>query len=151
MEFWDDIVADMEATAEEYEADGWETLLLHPGDVTTLSPGEDDERFGVDVLVPDDEFEAVEELLAGPASIDSYEAFRAMGDGLVLFVVAMEDREQELAVLYPGYYDVQDAQAMLQAAQRESEMRTYLRTLSNEYIEFTHDEPENFAPPTGEE
>lgn len=150
MEFWDDIISDMEATAEEYEADGWETLQLHPGDVNALSPDEDDDRFGVGVLVPDDEFEAVEELLEGPVSFDSYEAFRAMGEGLVLFVVAMEDRDEEVAVLYPGYYDVQNAKPMLETAEREDEMRTYLRTLTNEYIEFTHEDPENFAPPTGE-
>lgn len=149
-EFWDDIVSDMEATAAEYEEGGWDTLQLHPGDVTALVPDEDDPKFGVDVLVPDDEFAEVEQRLDGGVSFDAYEAFRAMADGLVLFVVAMEDRENEVAVLYPAYYDAQNAQPMLQAAQTAGEMRTYLRTLTNEQIEFTHDEPANFGPPTDE-
>jgi hypothetical protein len=149
-EFWDDIVSDMEATAEEYEADGWETLQIHPGDVTTLVPSEDDPRFGLDVLAPDDEFEAVQELLAGDVSFDSYEVFRAMADGLLLFVVAMEDADAEVAVLYPAYYDVKNSQAMLKAAESAGEMRTYLRTLTHDQIEFTHEEPANFGPPTGE-
>ncbi|UPW02031.1 hypothetical protein M0R88_08030 [Halorussus gelatinilyticus] len=145
-EFWDDIVADMEATADEYETQGWETLQLHPGDVTALVPDEDDEEFGLDVLVPDDEFGELESLLDGDASFDSYEVFRATADGLVLFVVAMEDPDEEVAVLYPAYYDAQNAQPMLAAAERAGEMRTYVRTLTNEQVEFTHREPENFAP-----
>jgi hypothetical protein len=150
-EFWDDIVSDMDATADEYAADGWDTLQLHPGDVTALVPGEDDDRFGIDVLVPDDEFGELETLLEGDSSFDAYEAFRAMADGLVLFVVAMEDREQEVAVLYPAYYDAKNAQGMLTAAENAGEMRTYVRTLTNDRIEFTHDEPQNFGPPTSDE
>jgi hypothetical protein len=148
-EYWDDIVSDMEATAEEYEADGWDTLQLHPGDVTAMVPTEDDNRFGIDVLVPDDEFDDLETLLEGDVSFDAYEAFRATADGLVLFVVAMEDREREVAVLYPAYYDAKNAQGMLTAAENAGEMRTYVRTLTNDRIEFTHDEPQNFGPPTG--
>ena len=149
-EFWDDILSDMKATAEEYEAEGWDALQIHPGDVTTLVPDSDDEQFGLDVLVPDDEFAEVERLLDGDASFDAYEVFRAMADGLVLFVVAMEDCDAEIAVLYPAYYDAQNAQGMLGAAQNAGEMRTYIRTLSNDQIEFTHDEPSNFGPPTDE-
>jgi hypothetical protein len=150
-EYWDEMIADMEATAEEYEADGWETVQLHPGDVTPRVPDEDSDLFGLDVLVPDNEFGAVEDLLAGDVAFDSYEAFRALADGLVLFVVAMEDRDEEVAVLYPAYYDAQDAQGMLAAAKQAGEMRTYLRTLQKDRIEFTHEEPANFAPPAGED
>lgn len=149
-EFWDEIISDMEATADEYEADGWDTLQLHPGDVTALVPDEDDERFGLDVLVPDDEFGELEALLEGGVAFDAYEAFRAMADGLVLFVVAMEDHDDEVAVLYPAYYDAQNARTMLTAAESAGEMHTYVRTLTDEQIEFTHDEPQNFGPPTGE-
>jgi hypothetical protein len=147
-EYWDDIVSDMEATADEYEADGWDTLQLHPGDVTALVPDGDDDRFGIDVLVPDDEFGELEALLEGDVAFDAYEAFRAMADGLVLFVVAMEDRDRDVAVLYPAYYDVKNAQGMLTAAENAGEMRTYVRTLTDDRIEFTHDEPQNFGPPT---
>ncbi|WP_246045652.1 DUF7529 family protein [Halorussus ruber] len=149
-EFWDEIISDMEATADEYEADGWDTLQLHPGDVTALVPDDNDERFGLDVLVPDDEFAELESLLDGGVAFDAYEAFRAMADGLVLFVVAMEDRDSEVAVLYPAYYDAQNAQTMLTTAESAGEMHTYVRTLTDEQIEFTHDEPQNFGPPTGE-
>ena len=150
-EFWDDVVADMEATAAEYEADGWETIQLHPGDVTTRVPDDESDLFGLDVLVPNDEFDAVENLLAGDVAFDSYEAFVALSDGLVLLVVAMEDADEEVAVLYPAYYDVQNADEMLATARDAGEMRTYLRTLTNDRIEFTHEDPGTFAPPTGDE
>lgn len=150
MEFWDDIISDMEATAAEYEAEGWETHLLHPGDVSTLTPDSDSDMFGLDVLVPNNEFDEVEDLLEGGAAFDSYEAYRAVGDGLVLLVVAMEDHDEKIALLYPAYYDPQNATEMIGAAGRAGEMRTYLRTLTNERIEFIHDEPENFGPPAGQ-
>ena len=150
-EYWDEMIADMEATAAEYEADGWETIQLHSGDVTTMTPDEDDPEFGLNVLVPDDEFEAVEDLVEGGVTFDCYEVFRALADGLVLFVVAMEDHDEEVAVLYPAYYDAQNAQGMLAAAKQAGEMRTYVRTLQRDRIEFTHEEPANFAPPAGED
>jgi hypothetical protein len=40
---------------------------------------------------------------------------------------------------------------MLKAAESAGEMRTYLRTLTHDQIEFTHEEPANFGPPTGED
>lgn len=150
-EYWEEMIGDMEVTAEEYEADGWETVQLHPGDVTPLVPSQDDPRFGLDVLVPGDEFEAVEELLDGGVSFDAYEVFQASADGLMLFVVAMKDPDAEVAVLYPAYYDIQNANQMLKAAESAGEMRTYVRTLTNEQVEFTHEEPANFAPSTGED
>ncbi|MFC4548855.1 MULTISPECIES: DUF7529 family protein [Halorussus] len=149
MEFWDDVVADMEATAAGYEDDGWETVQLHPGDVTVLTPDPEsgDDRFGLDVLVPDDEFEAVEERMEEGVSFDAYEVFSAAADDLALLVVAMEDRDAEFAVLYPAYYDVQSAQRMLELARSEGELYSYVRTLSEERIEFVHDDPSVFAPP----
>ena len=152
MEFWDDVVADMEATAEAYESEGWETLQLHPGDVTTLAPDSesDDDLFGLDVLVPNDEFDTVEGRVEAGTTFDAYEVYSAAAEGLVLLVVAMEDRDEEFAVLYPAYYDVQNAQEMLTRAREEGELFSYLRTLTNERVEFVHDDPSVFAPPTGE-
>lgn len=153
MEFWEDVVADMEATAAEYEAEGWETLQLHPGDVTTLTPDpeEGDERFGLDLLLPNDEFDAVEERLEDGAAFDAYEVFSATADSLVLLVVAMEDHDAEFALLYPAYYDAKNSESMLTAAEGAGEMYTYLRTLTEDTIEFTHEEPSVFAPQVEDE
>lgn len=150
MEFWDDVVADLEATADEYEAEGWETRQLHPGDVTTLTPDPEsgDERFGLDILLPNDEFDAVEARLDEGTTFDAYEVYSATADGLVLLVVAMEDHDGEFALLYPAYYDAQSAEGMLRAARDAGEMYTYLRTLTEETVEFTHEDPSVFEPQT---
>ncbi|WP_227352842.1 DUF7529 family protein [Haladaptatus salinisoli] len=150
MPFWEDVLADMEATAAEYEESGWNVLQLHPGDVTPLWTERDDE-FGLDVLVPDDEFEALETLLDDGVAFDAFEAYRALGDGLVFLVVVMEDRDAETAVCYPAYYDAQGGQKMLADAADAGEMRTHIRVLSDDRIRFTHDDPNVFRPPEPED
>ncbi|WP_458206795.1 DUF7529 family protein [Haladaptatus sp. NG-SE-30] len=150
MPFWEDVLSDMEATAVEYEESGWATLQLHPGDVTPLWTDEDDE-FGLDVLVPDNEFEEVEALLDDGIEFDAFEAYRAMGDRIVFVVVVMEDHDTETAVCYPAYYDVQGAEKMLEDAMDEGMMYTYIRTLSEDRIQFAHDDPAVFQPPEPED
>ncbi|WP_227375292.1 DUF7529 family protein [Haladaptatus halobius] len=149
MPFWENVLSDMDATAAEYEESGWETLQLHPGDVTPLWTERDDE-FGLDVLVPDNEFETLETLLDG-VEFDAFEAFRALGDGLVFLVVVMEDYDAETAVCYPAYYDVQGDEKMLVDAMAAGEMHTFVRTLSDDRIRFTHDDPDVFRPPESED
>ncbi|WP_266074725.1 DUF7529 family protein [Haladaptatus caseinilyticus] len=149
MPFWEDVIADMEATAAEYEEMGWNTLELHPGDVTPLWTEQDDE-FGLDVLVPDNEFEAVERLLDDGIEFDAFEVYRAMGDHLVFVVVVMEDHDEDAAVCYPAYYDVRGAEKMLREAMDAGTMYTYIRTLSEDRVQFTHDDPTVFQPPDPE-
>lgn len=152
MENWDRVVADLEATAAEYEAEGWEALQLHPGDVVALS-GEYGDRVGLDVLVPDDEYRELEGLLEDGVSFDAYQVFKAGSAGMVYLVVAMEDSDAEVAVLYPAYYRPADpdTQKLLDRAHDEGELRSYVRRLSGEYVVLNHDQPELFAPPEGPE
>ena len=95
---WDDIVADMEATAGEYRERGWETLELHPGQVW---PEFDDDAF--DVLLPDSEYEALVEFVDA-GDVDDYDVFRAEV-AMVFFLLVLRDEERKRAVLLPGYYD----------------------------------------------
>ncbi|MFH5797303.1 hypothetical protein [Haladaptatus sp. CMAA 1911] len=146
MPHWESVIADMEATTAEYDDEGWDTVELHPGDVTPIWTDEDGE-FGLDVLVPDNEFEDLEELMDGGVSFDAFEAYRALADGLVFAVIAMEDRGSETAVLYPVYYDVQGAEEMLSDAVEAGKMYSFIRTLGEDRIRFTHDDPSLFQPP----
>jgi len=146
MPHWESVIADMEATTTEYDDEGWDTVELHPGDVTPLWMDENGE-FGLDVLVPDNEFEDLEELMDGGVSFDAFEAYRALADGLVFAVIAMEDHGSETAVLYPVYYDVQGAEEMLSDAVEAGKMYSFIRTLGEDRIRFTHDDPSLFQPP----
>lgn len=152
MEYWDRVVADLEATAAEYDEAGWETLQLHPGDVTPLS-GEHGDRIGLDVLVPDDEYRDLRSLLDDGVAFDAYRVYRADVAGMIYLVVAMEDADTETAVLYPAYYRAADpaAQGMLDRAHEAGRLRSYIRRLDGDYVQLNHDDPELLAPPEPEE
>lgn len=143
---WEETVADMEATAEQYREEGWTVLEVHPGDVAALSPGRTD-RWGLDLLVPDDEFEELHRWVeADGCRFDAFEVYRGEGGGVVYAVVAMQDIDAGRAVLFPVYYDPARASALLDAAVDEGEMRTHLRPLANDpVVTFTQTDPSLFT------
>jgi hypothetical protein len=152
MDFWEEVVDDMEATAEEYRDAGWETLELHPGDVTALPTAAaaasdmDIERTGLDVLLPGDEFEELQSAVEGH-EFTEYDAYRASENDVVFLVIAMKSTDGELAVLFPLYYAVSEAKVMLSRTAERGEMRTFLRPLDDsERVVFSQQEPDNLLP-----
>lgn len=145
---WDDLLADLAATAEEYRDEGWETLELHPGDVTALS-GQYGDRVGFDLLIPDDEYRDVEVWFDAGLTVDGYEVYRSTVDGVVFLLVAVRDEDARRAVLFPAYYSLDDdrALAMFESTVRAGTLHTYLRRLSGDYVELEHEDPELLAPP----
>lgn len=165
---WDDTIADMEATAAEFREEGWETVELHPGAVTTLPAGETedgyiDPRIGLDVLVPGNEFGAVKEAVGGvenaaegdgeaptaetETEYDEYEVFRAQSGEVVFLVVVMKSEETGQAVLVPLYYDAKDAAETLRLVRENDEMQLFVRPLDDsERVLFTQQEPEALLP-----
>jgi len=145
--FWDEVVDDMEATAAEYRENGWEPIEVHPGDITPLPP--DNDRFGLDVLVPDDEFETVSAAVeADDAAFDSVEVFRASTRGTVFLVVAVEDEATGRVVLVPAFYVVREASDTLEGTRRRGELPIHLRPLSNdEVVTFDPSDPTPLLPP----
>lgn len=147
MAVWEDVVADMEATAEEYREDGYEVVELHPGDVAPVESGEND-RWGFDVLTPDDEIPEIERLVVEEGhDFDSCEVFKAQEETLVLLVAAITAEDPQKAVLVPLYYDVQAAGNMFDRAREEGELPIHVRNLKKDtIITFTQDVPSLFAP-----
>ncbi|MFC7167078.1 DUF7529 family protein [Halospeciosus flavus] len=143
---WDAVVGDMESTADAYEEAGWETLQCHPGDVTVVTDEEGETTPHVDVLLPDNEYADVEALLESGVSFGEYEVLKAEEGGVLYFVVVMEDPEEEVALLYPGYYQRSEAEELLEHARESGELLTRLRRLDGEYVELVHEDPELFAP-----
>ncbi len=145
---WEAVIDDMEATAAEYREEGWEALELHPGDVTALpaTPEIETEQVGLDVLVPDNEFEELSSLVES-ADFDEYEVFRAQEGDVVFLVLAMQDPNTERAVLVPLYYTSTDAQYMIPRVRDAGRMQTYVRPLSDEErVVFTQTDPDNLLP-----
>jgi hypothetical protein len=143
---WDEAMADMEATAEQYRQEGWTVLEVHPGDVVALGPGRSD-RWGLDLLVPDDEFAELHRWVETEGySFDSCEVYRGEGGGVVYLVVVMQEAAAERAVLFPVYYEPGRSSELLEAAEEAGEMRTHLRPLANEpIVTFTQSDPSLFT------
>lgn len=146
MEHWEDIVADMEAISSELKDGGWRTVELHPGDVSAIHPEEDPEQFGFDVLIPDNEFESLSALVNGEASFDAYDVYRAQQSGMVIVLVVMKDEENEVAVLYPAFYRIEEATPVLDASEKEGGLHVTFRTLSGDAHTFTYQKTDLFAP-----
>ena len=158
-ELWEDTIADMEATAAEFRDAGWETVELHPGAVTPLPAGETnegyaDERVGLDVLVPGNEFDAVKQAVGGldgeegtAVSYDEYEAFRAEADSVVFVVVAMKSEEAGTTVLIPLYYKLDEADETVRRVSERDEMRLFVRPLDDsERVVFSQQSPDGLLP-----
>lgn len=143
---WDDVIEDMEATAAEYREDGWLPIELHPGDVGVVTDPEE-ERFGIDVVLPGEEFESVLELVEAGRRFTSDQVFRARSGDIVFLVVAMETDARDVVVLAPAYYDVQFAEDLKAGVGELGEMRTHLRPLETDRIvTVSHDDPGRFFP-----
>jgi hypothetical protein len=151
-DFWEEVIDDMEATAAEYREAGWETLELHPGDVTALPTAAtaasevEVERTGLDVLLPGDEFDELQSGVEGHEFAE-YDAYRASENDVVFLVVVMKSTGGGLAVLFPLYYAVSEAKVMLSRIAEQGEMRTFLRPLDDsERIVFSQEDPDNLLP-----
>ena len=134
---WEELLADADATAADYRERDWETLVVSPGDVTPLS----DDPFGLDVLAPGDEFEALEALVES-VTFDTSHVYRTEEAGVRFLIVAVEASDDEVAVVVPAFLDVGRAADLEERAREAGVMYTHVRPLSDDArVTFTHDDP----------
>ena len=139
-DYWDDIVADMEATAEEYRERGWETLCLHPGQVWP-----DFDAGAFDVLLPDGEYESLVEFVDA-SDVDDYDVFRAEV-ATVYFLLVLRDEERKRAVLLPGYYDFGHGKKLYYGLPDGGSLGVSARRLREDgTVKFSLDRPDQFFP-----
>ena len=139
-EHWDDLIGDMEATASEFEERGWTVLQIHPGDVTAVTG----DRWGFDVLVPDDEFDELRRWVES-GSFDEHDVYR-VESGIHFALVVLKDASDERAVCCPLYFDDDAVEGLGELASRADMLYTHVRNLAEEYVTFTHEEPSLFFP-----
>lgn len=144
LEHWDELMADVASTAEIYREEGWDVLELHPGDVTALA---EPDEFGLDVLVPDDEFDELESWVA-EGRFGEFEVYRAES-GMVFLLVVTRDEANRRAVCLPAYYGFEAVTGLAERAEREGRFLTHVRRLDGERVTFTHDDPAPFFPGGG--
>ncbi|WP_225333119.1 DUF7529 family protein [Halomicrobium urmianum] len=143
---WERVMEDVHAMAEDYRADGRLVVACHPDAVTAVVGEEDDEqgRAGLDVLVPDDEYEAVRDVLGG-RSIDRVDVYRAPDDERIYLLLAAECADG-CAVLLPAYYD-RDDRDRLERAAAERGLAAYVRRLAaDEVVEIDLADPSLLFP-----
>jgi hypothetical protein len=149
MDAWEAVLEDMASTAADYRAEGWETIELHPGDVTPLPPAEsetDDGRVGFEVVVQGEEFERLQSVVAD-AAFERYESYRAQQGGVVFLVVVNRSEQTQQAVFVPVYYALARAEKMLERAAEDGVLRTYVRPLSDDQrVVFTQEDPDALFP-----
>jgi hypothetical protein len=107
----------------------------------------DTDRFGLEVLVPDPEFEQLESWIEKGTRFGSYEVYRTTENGVVFLLVVLTDEATERAVCVPAYYESEKASALRERAEREGVFFTYVRRLRRDrVITFTGDDPDFFLP-----
>lgn len=139
---WEAVIEEMEATAADLREEGWEIVELHPGDVAVF--GEDAEFAGFDVLVPDNEFDRLEEIDAS-ADLQETEVYRAESGQFVYTLVVTLDSNRMVGLCCPLYYDQQQLSQLPSGT--DEQLATYIRTLSEDRgLVITHDDPSLFIP-----
>lgn len=145
MPYWDQVVEDMAATAMDYRDRGWEAHEIHPGDVGVHAG--DVDRTGIELLAPDDEFDAMVAAFEDTTGFERAEVYRADTDGMVYAVVAFENPAAGVAVLAPMYYSPPEHDDFVAMVEAEGEVRIHVRPLDErEVLTFRVENPARFLP-----
>lgn len=161
---WDSLLEDATAIAEEYQANGWETIVLEPKEITPVAR---EERTGFDVAVSADEYDLLEDVIDhGDVTITAAEVYyRPPPDESAqrLALAVERDDEHETAVVVPLAYEIADAQHVFETALVQEELLIHVlsedgssdvnasaaaergRNRETErWISFSHDDPSLF-------
>ncbi len=143
---WRTIIDEAETLAAEQE--GTETLVVHPGDVTPRFG----DVFGLDVLAPGSEFEAVK-TLADTHSFTRSHVYRHDGEAQSFFLCVFEagptddgsDTDPTAALFVPIYLGTQSLDRLAHEARERNEVPVHVRPLSDdERATFTCTDPDLF-------
>lgn len=141
---WEDLLDDVKTIASEYESDGWETLVLHPGDVSTITEG----NTGFRLVVPKSELEMLGEAVEGDEeSFNEFELHRAPAEDLFLFVVVVKSSDHNRTISFPAYYDPETDEEFVTAVREQGSVFSEITNLDqSQRYSFCHDDPSLFLP-----
>lgn len=141
---WQNVITEMESTAETYRNRGWTTVELHPGDSVFVDSAE---RLGVDVVLSGEEYETLETTVAAHEFTD-VEVFRAVREGMVYLLIVERAPEAQTVVFVPAYYALQGTETTRETVRDEDELTLFCRRLTDTYVLFRHTEVGPFLPAT---
>lgn len=145
MAFWESFMDDARALADEDQFDDWKTLVVIPGDVTPMEPSDE---VDLDVLVPGDQFEQLEQWVATEGlGFETAEIYRREKDGVLFVLATFLDEPTATGVLIPLFYVPAMAEEMIESVRNEGRVVIGLRPLSGgQYVTLSHNRPEMFFP-----
>jgi hypothetical protein len=134
---WQTFMQDTEATAEEYAEDGYETLVIHTGDVVPLP-----DEMALDVLAPGDEYRQLQSL-SEQLSVDSVDVYAASAGDVEFALAVPLDEAAEIAVCVPVFFAAQTGEKFGAMAIDAGRVELHVRPLSDDSrVEFALEEPE---------
>ncbi len=144
---WQRTLEDMEAMAEEREANGWDAVTVAAGHTAPEPPDEGgSDRFGLVYVVPDNEGEEFSAAFR-EGGFPTYEVYRQEVQGRVFLVTELLDPETEQAIFVAGGFELRHAGPLVSHATEAGEMYTHVQTLDETVLgSFRHDDPEKFFP-----
>jgi len=133
---WQAVIDDMAATADAYRDRGWTTLEVHPGDSVLVDSAF---RTGLDVVLPDPEYEELE-ALAADTDFTDVDVFRAQDGTTTYLLVAEKDPNSKTVVFVPAYYDHASSANKVDSIRTDGALRLFCRRLNDDYVAFVHDD-----------
>lgn len=139
---WEAVVEEADGLAAEYEDDGWDAVVVHPGDVTAVL-GED---YRFDVLAPGSEYQRVQEAVA-EHDFDRSHVYRETSGDVAFFLTVFEADATEVVVLVPTYVEIPEFDRLMDLARSDGAVPIHVRPLSDdERVSFAVDDPTLFVP-----
>lgn len=145
---WEHTLEDMEAIAEQRRNEGFDAGAIPAAHtaVVTRNDGEDEDRFGVSFLLPDNHVDTFTALY-GEHQVTKYNVYRNVVENHVYVVVELLAPEAQAAVLVAGQYELRRSRALESDARDEGYLNTYYRRIDDTTLGVVrHDEFEKFLP-----
>jgi len=144
---WIQLLEGMDATAEELESEGWETLTIPAGDAAPVTPeGSHTDRHGYAYVIPGDEAERFEAVFV-PDGFPRTELYRATSSTHLFLLTVFLDPPTGTAVLLAGVLERGSLSDCRRAALEQGVMYSHLFTVDATHLgSFEHDDPAPFFP-----
>lgn len=145
---WRQTIEEMDAIAEQLEAEGWDVVAFPAGHTGPEAPdhGHDETRFGLTHVIPGNKVEPFLEAYES-GSFEDYQVFQNEVAGRVFIVTVLEDQPTESAIIIAGSYEKRNARGLTRAAVEADAMYTHVRRLDGTDIgTFEHEDYRHFFP-----
>lgn len=143
---WRRTLDEMWALEEEFEEEGWETIVTAAGHTAALTPSHGEGYWGLVHIVPDSDAEAIGNAVEA-GEFPEYDVYRTFVDGRVFSVTVLTDPGTETAILVSNQFELRKAHALIRHTHEVGHVDSVVRYLDGTVVaQARHDDPEKFFP-----